>query len=162
MELSSILSLVTTKSQQTEALNLIEKLLSELYKNNDKNKTQNQNIINASPLYQEILKTIQAQNISDNKTQVEKFLNSLMDAIKKLNLLKISIAIEPNQEMTNSLKIWLNKNKVTNTILDFEVNPGIIGGAIISGEKGTYADFSILKKINDVFLNQKQEILKLL
>jgi hypothetical protein len=63
MDLPNILSLVTTKSQQIDALDLIESLLSDLYKNKDKIKTQNQDAIIKSPLHQEILKTIELKKM---------------------------------------------------------------------------------------------------
>jgi F0F1-type ATP synthase delta subunit len=54
------------------------------------------------------------------------------------------------------------KNLSENVIFDFEVDPKILGGAIITNKKGSYSDLSLLKKINDLFQNQKDQLTRLL
>ncbi|NCO45146.1 MAG: F0F1 ATP synthase subunit delta, partial [Vibrio sp.] len=45
--------------------------------------------------------------------------------------------------------------------LDFEINPEILGGALISFN-GKYLDESLSKKMEEIFSNQKEELLKTL
>ncbi len=159
MNYSNFLKLIRTKDEQGEVVNLIEELIQGLYKK--QNKTDSPSPYKAF-LSNEIIKIIQAQKINDNKIKTEKFLNSLLEAVKNLTVLKLTIAIEPDQKMITSIKNWADKNGIDGGIFEFIIDPKIMGGAVIVNQKGSYADFSLLKRIDELFLNQKQLISKLL
>ncbi|MBP9716315.1 MAG: hypothetical protein KBD51_00015 [Candidatus Levybacteria bacterium] len=159
MNYSNFLKLIRTKDEQNEVINLIEELTQGLYKK--QNKTDPPSPYKAF-LSNEIMKIIQAQKIIDNKIKTEKFCNSLLEAVKNLTVLKLTIAIEPDQKMITSIKNWVDKNSIDGGIFEFTIDPNILGGAVIVNHKGSYADFSLLKRIDELFLNQKQLISKLL
>lgn len=159
MNYFKFLKLIRTRYEQTTLINLIEDMIQGMYKKKNKSEA-------LSPLEtlltNEIIKIMQVQNIHKNKIKTEKFLNSLLASVKDLPSLKISIAIEPDQKLIDSIKSWSEKNNLEGTIFEFTIDPKILGGAIIVNSKGTYADYSLLKRIDDLFLNQKQTISKLL
>ncbi len=159
MNYSNFLKLIRTRDEQNQLISLIENMIQGMYKKKIKSET-------LSPLKtlltNEIIKIMQAQNIYENKIKTEKFLNSLLSSVKDLPILKISIAIEPDQRMIDSIKSWSEKNNLGSTIFEFTIDPKILGGAIIVNPKGTYADYSLLKRIDDLFINQKQLISKFL
>ena len=159
MNYSIFLKLMRTKDEQNEAINLIEELIQGLYKKQNKTNTPSSF---RTLLTNEIVKIIQGQKIYENKIKSEKFLNSLLDAVKNLTVLKLTIAIEPDQKIITSMKNWAEKNNLSGTIFEFIIDPTILGGAVIVNHKGSYADYSLLKKIDELFLNQKQLIFKLL
>lgn len=159
MNYSNFLKLIRTKDEQSELINLIEEMIKNLYK--AQNKTESSSPLRAL-LTNEIIKIMQAQKISENKIKSEKFLNSLLDAARNLTVLKLTIAIEPDQKMITSIKNWADKNGLNGGIFEFIIDPNILGGAVIVNHKGSYADYSLLKRIDELFLNQKQLISKLL
>lgn len=158
MNYENFLQLIRTKPEQDELLNLIEDLTENLYKNKSD--------LSLSPfqthLKNEIIKILQAQNIYENKLKTDKFFKALLKSVKELPVLKLTIAIEPDQHLISTIKLWADKNKITGTIFEFIVDPKILGGIIIVNPNGAYSDFSLLKRIDELFINQKQYISKLL
>ena len=63
--------------------------------------------------------------------------------------------------MIEKLSGWVKTNVTDETLLDFEINPEILGGALISFN-GKYLDESLSKKMEEIFSNQKEELLKTL
>lgn len=159
MNYSDFLKLIRTREEQNELISLIDNLIQNLYKSKNKPEI-------LSPfktlLANGIIKIMKAQNIYENKSKTEKFLNSLLTSVKDLPVLKISIAIEPDQKMITSVKKWAENNKLDSTIFEFTIDPKILGGAVIINPNGDYADYSLLKRIDDLFINQKQLVSKLL
>lgn len=162
MDQNNIFKLIRTAHEQNELISLIEKLLENNFK---EELTPSEEILNSSfarILWNAISSALVGGNISGNKKETEKFLDSLLIKTKSLNKLKITIAFEPKDALLESLSKWAGSNLSGNVIFDFKLDPQILGGAIIASDKGEYADFSLSKKINDLFLQQKQEILSLL
>lgn len=159
MEEINILKLIRTDREQQKAIELIENMIKDMFKNKTTLNEQSPFLKNLSD---GIIKTITTKKISDNKIEVEEYLNSLLLKIRNLNKLKLSIAIEPNEKIINNLKTWASKNMSYDFIFEFNVDSKILGGTIIVNKNGEYADFSLLKKVNDLFLNHKEEVLKFL
>ncbi len=158
MNYDNFLKLIRTKNEQDELLNLIEDLTENLYKKKaDKPLSPFQTL-----LKNEIIKILQSQNIYENKLKTEKFFKALLKSVKELPVLKLTIAIEPDQHLIDSIKLWADKNKMNGTIFEFIVDPKILGGIIIVNPNGTYSDYSLLRRIDELFTNQKQYISKLL
>lgn len=152
---NNIVKLIRTVEEQNESINLIEKLLENTYK--DKLDTSMINVSNFSKnLGKVIYDEIKAQNIETNREKVEKFLDSLLVQIRGLNSLKITIAIPPNENLIANLSNWAVKNLSQDIIFDIQVDPQILGGAIITSNEGLFEDLSVSKKINEYFLAEKQ------
>lgn len=162
MDQTNILTIVKTTKDQNELINLIEKLIENNFK---KSFAPNDEILNSGTtrkLWEAISTSLISGNISEDQKEREKFLDSLLSKVRALNKLKITLAIEPNNRLLEHLRDWMDKNLSENTILDITVDSQILGGAIIVSGNGDYADFSLFKRINDLFLTRKQEILSLL
>lgn len=162
MDHLAITRLVKTTDEQNELINLIE----ELIENNFKDKlTPSDNTLNskfAKKLWEVVSAAIISEKISDDKKSIEKFLNSLLREVRLLNRLRITLAFEPNEITMGKLKRWAETNLSGNLIYDIEIDPQILGGTIIVSDDGKYADFSLSRKFNGLFLTRKQEILSLL
>ena len=68
----------------------------------------------------------------------------------KLPVLKIHLAFLPTPSFIKELSDWLKRNLKRKVLLDVEVNPAIVGGAILE-YKGKYLDLSLrreLEKLN--------------
>lgn len=162
MDHTNILKLIRITSEQSELINLIETLL----ENNFKEKPGlNDKIINSDltkKLYNVVSEALISHNIAGDKKETEKFLDSLLSETRNLDKVKITIAFAPNDGVIEYLSKWAKANFSGNIIFDISVDPQILGGAIIANDKGEYADFSLSKKLTDLFLNQKEQILSLL
>src|SRR3972149_9757105 len=156
MDQGNILQLVRTTSDQNDLINLIEIMLEDNYKAPSKAKEQVNNSAFMKNLSEAINAEFQRIGISQNRQEREKFLNALLLKAKSLNSLKISIAISPNEQLINSICKWAESNLSGKIVFDITVTPEILGGAIVINKNGEYADYSLLKGIDDFFLNQKQ------
>jgi len=95
---------------------------------------------------------------SSNFSSLEKLLNDLKEELKKVKVLKISLAINPSKEQIEHIFDWVRKNLGKGIILDIDKDESILGGAIISFN-GRYKDFSLRRDLEEIFKSKKAEIM---
>lgn len=100
--------------------------------------------------FTDFLKKIEKEN-SDflNPNQQCAFFEDLKKNLKKIPQLKLEVAFEPSVEFLLKIKQWFYEKNRKEIILDFLVNPGIVGGAIIEYQ-GKYCNFSVGKEIDEL------------
>jgi F0F1-type ATP synthase delta subunit len=162
MNENSILKLIRTTNDRSRFINLIEHLQVNIFK-----KTPDYSFLNTESIYIKSLLTavetlIQAQKISNNSPQIEKLLESLIAKAREMDIMNITIAVDPSEKLINDLKTWAIKNVSENTIFNISVDPHIQGGAIITNNKGEYANYSLSSRIDQSLVNKQREIMTLL
>ena len=162
MDENSILKLIRTTSDQSRLINLIEHMQSNIFK-----KTPDYSFLDLESAYIKNLLTtieevIKTKNLTNNRTEIEKFLELLLLKTSELNVMKISIAIDPSDKLINDLKDWANKNVSVNTIFDITIDPQIQGGAIIINDKGDYINYSLTVRIDQNLVSKQQELMAIL
>lgn len=84
--------------------------------------------------------------------------NSFLDKLKKylqaIPQVKLEIAFTPTEDFILKISNWFEKEFHQRIIIDINVNPKIVGGAIVEYH-GKYGNFSLAKKI-DVLISQKE------
>jgi hypothetical protein len=96
-------------------------------------------------------------NLPDKST-IEEKISELKKRIEILPTIGLTIAVHPNEELLKNLENWAAANFAEKVIFDIRVNPEIVGGAIVV-RNGSYSDFSISKRIEEVFSTHRDEIL---
>ena len=158
--MENILSLVRTSDEQSELISLTQELLENDFK---KILTPQENLNQTqSKLWDEINKYLASQNLSEDKKAVEVFLQKLLEDARNMKVVKITLALRPNEEILETLKNWSSKNLSPRTIFDVTVDPEVLGGAIISGSNGRYANLSLQWKMASYFQKNRQAVLSLL
>lgn len=154
MNTASILKLIRTKDEQEELADLLEKLLEINYTDKLEVPADLLKTVVMKSILNAISQEIVSKQISGNRNEIEKFLESLLKASRNLNTIKITTAISPGRNLLKKIGDWAEKNISGNLIFDLTVDPQILGGAIIVNDKGDYSDFSISKYIDDLFLKK--------
>lgn len=95
-----------------------------------------------------------------DKNKIEDFLRGLKKTLGELAVLHLTLAIEPAEGTVASLFAWVRKHMEEKIILDVTYDRTILGGAIIAW-KGKYVDYSVQKKLDELFDKQREEIIKL-
>lgn len=107
--------------------------------------------------YEAILETIKN---SQSKTEGQgDALNEMKSTIENLPNLRLSVAIKPTVRMVESFCRVIRKEVNPLMTLEFDVDPKIIGGAIIVSN-GKIFDYSLKKKITDFFDKNKDKLIK--
>ena len=91
-------------------------------------------------------------------TNPEKVLDELVDEMKELPLLRLSIAFEPTQSSVEMITRWLQTNTGKHWILDLTVDPKVGAGAVIEAG-GLYRDFSLNEKLDQVVQRVTQQLI---
>lgn len=78
------------------------------------------------------------------------FFQNLKKNLKKIPQLKLELVFEPSIEFLLKIKQWFKEKNKQEVILDLSVNPEIVGGTIIEYQ-GRYRNFSLAKKIDELF-----------
>jgi len=91
----------------------------------------------------------------------QSLLAQVKEKLQNLPVLSLTLAFMPDEKMIEKFSAWVKVNLTDQTILDFEIDPSLLGGALISFN-GKYLDGSLFKKMEEIFGNQKQELLKTL
>jgi len=157
-KINDFLTILKTENDKKEALFLLDDLLENLFKTDGslsvfiKKSSQ-------SPVAKSVISLLPDgwENPQD-KDDLEKMIIKIKNTVQNLKTVNITVAVNPNETMLQSLNDWASKNFESKIIFDVTVNPEIIGGAIIvSG--GTYHDFSLIKRLKDVMEAGKNEII---
>lgn len=137
---SDILRYIKTKSDADELLVGLDRLSESLY-------------LTEPTAFERTLATLKAGYASAIRDALEKgadkstLLSGLREKIISLKPLKLTLAFEPTAEFIEKLHEWTADNLGEEIVLDFEVNPKIIAGAVIS-YSGRYFDFSLSRLLN--------------
>jgi hypothetical protein len=150
-------NLLKTDRDRTLALLFLNNLYENLYKTD----TSFSNFLSKNQ-DEHFAKIILGQFPSDwlaasDKERIEKKINELKKEIQILPTISLTIAIHPNEELLKALEHWAEVNFKTKMIFDIRVNPEIIGGAIVI-RNGSYKDFSLSKKIDEIFAARHEDI----
>lgn len=93
---------------------------------------------------------------AESLPEVKAFLNMLQKQISSLQVLSLTIAFEPNQQMLTSLSEWFLVNMKKQMLFDITVDRTVVAGAIIS-YKGKFSDFSIRPTFQRILQNATTE-----
>ncbi|MEK7502667.1 MAG: F0F1 ATP synthase subunit delta [Patescibacteria group bacterium] len=106
-----------------------------------------------------VKKLVQENKIdSSDYNSLDKLLNGIKQDLKKIRILKMSLAIDPTPETIDRLFDWVKKNLGEGIVLDIDKDESILGGAIISFD-GIYNDLSLRKTLEGIFQTKKDEIM---
>lgn len=92
---------------------------------------------------------------SSDRSQIEKKILEIRDSLKNLPILTLIIAVKTSDKMISNISNWLYSSLGYKILLDIEVDRDILGGAKLV-LNGNYRDYSLRKKIDDYFSEEKQ------
>ena len=157
------LGFISKLTRTTEEKNELIELLEELIENNFR-KTQEP--LPNTPFSKNATDTIYAEinrlGISNDREKIEGYYEKMLNEIKSLSEIRISIAIPPTEKLKNNLKTWAQENGLPNVIFNIEIKSEIIAGAVIMSTDGEYRNYSLSNQLDKYFIEKKQEILTLL
>lgn len=99
----------------------------------------------------EIKKLINYNSIA-GKDQTRALLSDAYRTICALPILKLTMAFEPSESVIDNISNWARSNLQSGMLLDLSLDRSLLGGAQIVHE-GKYYDYSLKKKIKEVFEN---------
>lgn len=97
----------------------------------------------------ELLKKLAVENNVnfENTAEVDSFLSRVRDDIQTIPHLSLTISMEPTMELIVAINQWIIINLRKAIILDFVVDPKIVGGATIAYQ-GKIIDHTLKKRID--------------
>lgn len=84
-----------------------------------------------------------------NHREINEFLISLGKTLKSLPIVNITLAFPPSESLIKRINDWFMEKFESYVLFSFEINPGIVGGAIIKIQ-GIVGDYSLIKYINKI------------
>ena len=145
---------IKTVDEREEVKSLIQKLRESLFKKEGFGKTLKNKIpLKYSPLLNSYIKS------GVGKEGFEGSLNSLEEYLKNLKEINITLAFEPSEKITDKIYAWVAKNVGQEVIINLAIEPKILGGVILS-YKGLYFDYSLSKKLDKAFSENREQIRK--
>lgn len=108
-----------------------------------------------------LIKKILSDNniLSSDFVSCEKLLSQVRNGVKKMKVVRITLAIDPTDEIISHISDWINRNLEANTLIDIDKDESILGGAVLS-INGNYKDFSLKKILEEVFAKKKNGLIK--
>ena len=107
-----------------------------------------------------ILQTFSKNNLDINdKELIRGFLNTLKNLMKKFKIIKLIIAFDPTRKTIEKIHSFVSENIGIGYILDFETDPGLLGGAVVIFN-GKYSDFTVKKRLEEIFSLRSKEIMQ--
>lgn len=150
-------SSITTLDQLEQISFEIDALLDSLYKT--WKGSFEKSLDSISPETSQAIKaTIKENKISlDNIGQLKELLTGLKEQIHKLKPIEITLAFSPPEAIIKNIFDWVIKNLGFGLILDIKIDKTILGGAIINFN-GKYKDYSLKKRMDEIFAAKREEI----
>jgi len=87
------------------------------------------------------------------------FLQDLKKKLGAMEVLKIDLAVEPNEELINQMHSWIHRELGGGIILDIHSDKTILGGIRIV-YRGRYGNLTLKDRILKVMNREKQKILE--
>lgn len=147
----AIFELLKNEADRVELISTLELLNEDLFKVNTLLEIKN-------PRFNKAIEAIFPKNWEEieDKTQIQKIILDLIEKVKSIRTVTITLAFHPSQEFTRRIASILS-NPDEQVILQISVKPEIIGGIILTLD-GKYIDLSLEKKLEDAFVNHRDEI----
>ena len=149
--IQNILNLIRTGEQQEEAVDLIGEYLEDLFRRNKEIVQMSFKSGFTKDFANKIAENLNIMGISENQQESEKFLNQLLEEVKKMKKIKLTISFIPQDQLIEKLSFWAKNNFSEKVIFELTVDPKIVGGAIVISPEGEYKDYSLLRKIEKYF-----------
>jgi len=154
-----ILEYIKTIDQLEDFSLEIDTVLSGLFKTGNKNIDEVLGKTVGESTADTLRKIIKKNKIDSlDYSSLDKLLNNLKEELKKIKVLKISLAIDPSKEQIEHIFNWVKENLGEGIILDIDKDESMLGGAVISFN-GQYKDFSLKRALEKIFKNKKAEIM---
>lgn len=96
----------------------------------------------------------------NDKDAVTGFFETLKNLVKKLKVIKLALAFDPSYKTIENIHNFVKNTLGIGYILDIEVSEDVLGGAVVIFN-GKYNDFSLKKRVEEVFVD-KSKALKLM
>jgi hypothetical protein len=151
--LKILLKTVFTREDWLRLRREIDRLEESLYKTGD----GGYEMVLENKVRKELAEMLDDQKLS--KDIINDQLREIREELGKVNAVKIILAVEPSRSLVKDIWAWVEKNVGEEIILEIKINPGIMGGLLISWN-GRYADFSLRKKWEKDWVERGRERLK--
>lgn len=88
-------------------------------------------------------------NVGSN-TSLKKFFEDILRTVASLPVATLTLAFEPRSANLVAITEWFVSNLHTQVLLDIEVDPGLVAGAVVTFN-GKSQDFSIRPQVDRIF-----------
>lgn len=153
--MDQILNQLSTKSEADQLSSALDLMVDSLY-NVKKNRMESVLKKSVPSEMNESFKKI-FLDFGNDKEKIRSFLTQLKTALQNLKVLKLTLAIEPSKDSIEKINNWVQLNIGSGIILDLYEDSKIMGGAIIEME-GIYKDYSLRKRLDEMFEKKRAEI----
>lgn len=143
---AEILKNILTKDEIVSLGDEISAAREEIYKTSDEE--QLKNVINNKLSGWFALYVV--KNCGVERDKIEILFNNLEKELNDIDEIKLSLAFQPSRIFVEKAAAWVRANLSGTAILNFDYNPGILGGAVFS-YKGKYYDHSLRKHLEEYF-----------
>jgi F0F1-type ATP synthase delta subunit len=158
-EIESVLSFIRTREEQER----VHVALGELVRRADqKGNIAFEKILesrlpaDAAEVFEKIIGSLPYK---EDHGKLKTFLASLKTAVEKMRVMTLDVALEPSEEMTKRISLWVTDNVGSDIVLAFNTDQRIVGGARIMFA-GRYIEKTLDQKIDDFFKKEQEKILQ--
>lgn len=145
MNYTEIFGDIRTEEERNFALKELDLIQESLFKKNAKKALAG--ILRAKTFHN-------IQKLTDKKDveTIQEELSLVQKQIKDAESIDLTIAIEPTEEMVQTIYQWIKSNLNRKLIINFKIDPSVLGGAVVSYQ-GKYIDRSLRVKLDHCFFN---------
>lgn len=107
-----------------------------------------------------ILGLLQGKSLDETlREKIAKTLAEIKNKAEGLEAITLTLAFQAQQSTIDKISSFARQNLGENTIIEINVEPNILGGAIIVFN-GRYHDYSLKTKLEEVFKTKREELFK--
>ena len=92
-------------------------------------------------LYQAVGKILTDEILADQE-ELRKYFTGLKEGLQKMRVIHFEVVFDPDEDLIIEMTDWILRELGEGIVIDFYLNPSIVGGAVIISE-GEYFDFTL-------------------
>lgn len=155
--MDTILSHIRTQEEAQELLHSLSSFESQIY---SLKKSGLQDYFSHLPknISEAMQMTFQGDVTEENMQKLHNDVKQLQDKIDHAKIVQLTLAFEVDEDAINLFSSWTKANIGPDALIAIQLDRTMVGGAIIVAG-GQYRDYSVRKKLSQVFQIQKEDIL---
>lgn len=155
-KIAETLKQVRTVSDQIMMREAAEVLEASIYRKDGEKTDKILSEILPESLYQAVQKSMSDPALSKDH-DFKEYLSGLKERLQNMKVLHFEVVFEPDGGQIAAIADWILRELGENIVIDFYLNPSIVGGAVIIYE-GEYFDFTMSAILERNFEKSWQEV----
>lgn len=158
--MDNILAIIRTTKEAQEILSALDGFAATLYVTKEQEGAKQENFSNLQPQIRDMLNDVLCKELitQENREHIRLQIQTAQKAIRTSKKVQLTLTFQPDDTTISEFSSWIKTHAGKEFLIDIQIDKTIIAGAIIT-TNGLHKDYSLHKKLSDVFQIQREQLM---